>query len=151
MNRKNKNDDEKEENKEKKDNVELNEKNNNEISENHENENDEEEEEEEEDEKAILERKKKEEKKLDKMYKYKLETLKKKCCKDLKILNDKINKAEKFKKGYYELFLIESEIKLQLELIQRNLKNDGEKKLYKDMKKDYKNLCKELAEIRGEA
>ena len=122
----------------------LNNDKNNKITENYEAE------EEEEDEEEFEERRKQEEKQLDKMYKKKLETLKKQCCKDLKILNEKLDKSQKNKKGYYELFIIENDINLQLELIKKNIKNDGEKNLYKEMKRDFQNLKKELAEMRGE-
>ena len=134
-----KEEDEKEKKEENEDNEENNENNNNDITENYDDDDEDE-----------IERSKKEEIKLDKMYKKKLEAQKKECCKELKILNEKLNKIQKYKKGYYELFLIENDINIQLQLIEKNLKNDGEKKLYKDMKKDFKNLRKELAEIRGE-
>ncbi len=57
--------------------------------------------------------KEKEEKKLNQTYEKKLETLKKQCCKELKILNSKLDEAQKNKKGYYELFIIENDINIQ--------------------------------------
>ena len=84
------------------------------------------------------------------MYKKRLETLKNKCVKDLKVLNDKLEKIQKYKNGYYEIFLIENDINVQLQVIEKNLKNDGEKKLLEEMKNNFINLKKELCDIRGE-
>jgi len=95
--------------------------------------------------------KKKEEKKLNQTYEKKLETLKKQCCKELKILNSKLDEAQKNKKGYYELFIIENDINIQLELIERNIKNEEEKNKYEKLKNEFLELKKELAFIRGEA
>ena len=95
--------------------------------------------------------KEKEEKKLNQTYEKKLETLKKQCCKELKILNSKLDEAQKNKKGYYELFIIENDINIQLELIERNIKNEEEKNKYKKLKNEFLELKKELAFIRGEA
>ena len=95
--------------------------------------------------------KEKEEKKLNQTYEKKLETLKKQCCKELKILNSKLDDAQKNKKGYYELFIIENDINIQLELIERNIKNEEEKNKYERMKNEFLELKKELAFIRGEA
>ena len=94
--------------------------------------------------------KEKEEKKLNKSYKERLESLKKQCCKELKVLNSKLDKAQKHKKGYYELFIIENDINIQLELIERNIKNDEEKSRHDILKNEFLELKKELARIRGE-
>ena len=94
--------------------------------------------------------KEKEEKKLNQAYENKLETLKKQCCKELKILNSKLDEAQKNKKGYYELFIIENDINIQLELIERNIKNEEEKNKYEKLKNEFLELKKELAFIRGE-
>ena len=80
-----------------------------------------------------------------------MDSLQKKGCKELKQLNGKLDKIQKYKKGYYELFLIENDINIQLELLERNLKDEGEKHLYNKMKKDFQNLREELSKIRGEA
>ena len=95
--------------------------------------------------------KEKEEKKLNQTYEKKLETLKKQCCKELKILNSKLDEAQKNKKGYYELFIIENDINIQFELIERNIKNEEEKNKYEKLKNEFLELKKELAFIRGEA
>ena len=95
--------------------------------------------------------KEKEEKNLNETYEKKLESLKKECCKELKILNSKLDNAQKNKKGYYELFLIENDINIQLELIERNIKNEEEENKYEKMKTEFIELKKELAIIRGEA
>ena len=92
-----------------------------------------------------------EEKELNKAYEKRLEELKKQCCKELKILDNKLDKAQKNKKGYYELFLIENDINIQLELIERNIKNEEEENKYEKMKNEFIELKKELAIIRGEA
>ena len=90
---------------------------------------------------------------LDRRYKNKLNELKDICCKELNILNEKLDKSKDCKYGYYELFLIENEINVQLEIIKKkmNNNNDAEKKLYSKMKTDFKNLKNDLAKIRGEA
>ena len=90
---------------------------------------------------------------LDRQYKNKLNELKDICCKELNILNEKLDKSKDCKYGYYELFLIENEINVQLEIIKKkmNNNNDAEKKLYSKMKTDFKNLKNDLAKIRGEA
>ena len=94
--------------------------------------------------------KEKEEKKLNQTYEKKLETLKKQCCKELKILNSKLDEAQKNKKGYYELFIIENDINIKLELIENNIKNDEEKAHHDKLKSEFIELKKELAHIRGE-
>ena len=104
----------------------------------------------EEDKKEKQKKKEKEEKDLNKIYEKKLETLKKECCKELKVLNNKLDKAQKNKKGYYELFIIENDINIQLELIEKNLKNDEEKAHHDKLKNEFYELKKEVANIRGE-
>ena len=94
--------------------------------------------------------KEKEEKELNKAYEKKLDELQKQCCKELKILGNKLNKAQKNKKGYYELFIIENDINIKLELIGNNIKNDGEKAHHDKLKSEFIELKKELAHIRGE-
>ena len=91
-----------------------------------------------------------EEKLLNQNYEKKLENLKKQCCKELKILNEKIDKSQKNKKGYYELFIIENDLNIQLELMERNVKNDEERALWEHKKNEFGELRKKLAEIRGE-
>ena len=88
---------------------------------------------------------------MNKAYEKKLEESKKQCCKELKILDNKLDKAQKNKKGYYELFIIENDINIQLELIERNIKNEEEKNKYEKLKNEFLELKKELAFIRGEA
>ena len=95
--------------------------------------------------------KEKKEKKLNKTYEEKVKSLKKQCIKELKILNSKLDNAKKNKKGYYELFIIENDINIQLELIERNIKNEQEKNRYERMKNEFIALKKELAYTRGEA
>ena len=80
----------------------------------------------------------------------KLEDLKKQCCKELKILNEKIEKSQKNKKGYYELFIIENDLNFEFELMERNIKNDEERALWEIKKNEFDELRRELAEIRGE-
>ena len=87
---------------------------------------------------------------LNKIYEKKLDELKKKCCKELKILDNKLEKAQKNKKGYYELFIIENDINIKLELIENNIKNDEEKAHHDKLKSEFIELKKELAQIRGE-
>ncbi len=94
--------------------------------------------------------KEKEEKMLTKNYEKKLEDLKKQCCKELKILNEKIEKSQKNKKGYYELFIIENDLNFEFELMERNIKNDEERALWEIKKNEFDELRRELAEIRGE-
>ena len=94
--------------------------------------------------------KEKEENEMNKTYEKKLESLKKECCKELKTLNNKLDKAQKNKKGYYELFIIENDINIQLELIENNIKNDEERAHHDKLKKEFYELKKELANIRGE-
>ena len=94
---------------------------------------------------------KEKEKKLNKTYEEKVKSLKKQCIKELKILNSKLDNAQKNKKGYYELFIIENDINIQLELIERNIKNEQEKNRYERMKNEFIALKKELAYTRGEA
>ena len=91
-----------------------------------------------------------EEKELNKAYEKKLEELKKQCCKELKTLDNKLDKAQKNKKGYYELFIIENDINIKLELIENNIKNDEEKAHHDKLKSEFIELKKELAHIRGE-
>ena len=91
-----------------------------------------------------------EEKELNKAYEKKLEELKMKCCKELKILDNKLDKSQKNKKGYYELFIIENDINIKLELIENNIKNDEEKAHHDKLKSEFIELKKELAHIRGE-
>ena len=98
-----------------------------------------------------LDEKEKKEKKLNKTYEEKVKSLKKQCIKELKILNSKLDNAQKNKKGYYELFIIENDINIQLELIERNIKNEQEKNRYERMKNEFIALKKELAYTRGEA
>ena len=90
------------------------------------------------------------EKMLTKNYEKKLEDLKKQCCKELKILNEKIEKSQKNKKGYYELFIIENDLNFEFELMERNIKNDEERALWEIKKNEFDELRRELAEIRGE-
>ena len=94
--------------------------------------------------------KEKEEKELNNNYEKKLENLKKQCCKELKILNKKLDKAQKNKKGYYELFIIENDINIQLELIEKNIKNENEKNKHDRLMNEFLELKRELANIRGE-
>ena len=94
--------------------------------------------------------KEKEEKELNKAYEKKLDELKKQCCKELKTLDNKLDKAQKNKKGYYELFIIENDINIKLELIENNIKNDEEKAHHDKLKTEFIELKKELAHIRGE-
>ena len=94
--------------------------------------------------------KEKEEKELNNNYEKKLENLKKQCCKELKILNNKLDKAQKNKKGYYELFIIENDINIQLELIEKNIKNENEKNKHDRLMNEFLELKRELANIRGE-
>ena len=91
-----------------------------------------------------------EEKELNKAYEKKLDELKKQCCKELKILDNKLDKSQKNKKGYYELFIIENDINIKLELIENNIKNDEEKAHHDKLKSEFIELKKELAHIRGE-
>ena len=91
-----------------------------------------------------------EEKELNKAYEKKLDELKKQCCKELKILDNKLDKAQKNKKGYYELLIIENDINIKLELIENNIKNDEEKAHHDKLKSEFIELKKELAQIRGE-
>ena len=95
-------------------------------------------------------KKEKEEKELNKAYEKRLEELKKQICKELKILDNKLDKAQKNKKGYYELFIIENDINIKLELIENNIKNDEEKAHHDKLKTEFIELKKELAHIRGE-
>ena len=88
---------------------------------------------------------------LDKQYKNKLNELQNVCCRELNILNEKLDESKKYKFGYYELFLIRNEISVQLEIIKKKISNDEEKKLYSKMKKEFKDLNNELAKIRGES
>ena len=94
--------------------------------------------------------KEKKEKKLNKTYEEKVKSLKKQCIKELKILNSKLDNAQKNKKGYYELFIIENDINIKLELIENNIKNDEEKAHHDKLKSEFIELKKELAQIRGE-
>ena len=94
--------------------------------------------------------KEKEEKESNNNYEKKLENLKKQCCKELKILNNKLDKAQKNKKGYYELFIIENDINIQLELIEKNIKNESEKNKHDRLMNEFLELKRELANIRGE-
>ena len=95
-------------------------------------------------------KKEKEEKELNKAYEKRLEELKKQICKEFKILDNKLDKAQKNKKGYYELFIIENDINIKLELIENNIKNDEEKAHHDKLKSEFIELKKELAQIRGE-
>ena len=87
---------------------------------------------------------------LNKEYKKKLEELKKQITKELKLLNNKLDKAQKNKKGYYELFIIENDINIKLELVERNLKTDEEKAHHNKLKNEFFELKNDLANIRGE-